>query len=103
MPPKKAFKVDGHAAFVIMPERVDEKKPVPWVWYAPTFPNLPEAREHWMFEQFLAAGIAIAGVDVGESYGSPKGRAVYSALYKELVTNRNFATKPVLLAAAAAG
>jgi hypothetical protein len=25
-----------------------------------------------MFRQFLDAGIAIAGVDVGESYGSPK-------------------------------
>ena len=103
VPPKKSFKVEGHAAFVIMPKNVDEKKPVPWVWYAPTFPNLPEAREHWMFEKFLAAGIAIAGVDVGESYGSPKGREIYSALYKELVTNRNFAPKPVLLARSRGG
>ena len=95
VPPKKSFKVDGHAAFVIMPKKIDEKKPVPWVWYAPTFSNLPEPRENWMFQQFLAAGIAIAGVDVGESYGSPKGREIYSALYKELVTNRNFARKPV--------
>jgi hypothetical protein len=37
------------------------------VWYAPTLPSLPEARENWMFERFLAAGIAVAGVDVGES------------------------------------
>ena len=71
VPPKQPFKVDGHAAFVIMPKRADDKKPVPWLWYAPTFPGLPETREHWMFGQFLAAGIAIAGVDVGESYGSP--------------------------------
>src|SRR4029077_10801878 len=56
-----------------------------------------------MFERFLAAGIAIAGVDVGESYGSPKGRAVYSALYKELVDNRNFAKRPVLLARSRGG
>jgi hypothetical protein len=103
VPPKKTFEVDGHSAFVIMPARVDEKKPVPWVWYAPTFPNLPEARENWMFEKFLAAGIAIAGVDVGESYGSPKGRETYSALYKELVTNRNFAPKAVLLARSRGG
>ena len=103
VPPKKTFDVDGHAAFVIMPKSVDEKKPVPWVWYAPTFPHLPEVREHWMFERFLAAGIAIAGVDVGESYGSPKGRAAYSALYKELVTNRNFAPRPVLLARSRGG
>ena len=38
-----------------------------------------------MFDQFLNSGIAIAGVDVGESYGSPKGRTVYSALYKGFV------------------
>lgn len=103
VPPKKTFKVGEHTAFVIMPKQLDEKKPVPWVWYAPTFPNLPEAREHWMFEKWVAAGIAIAGVDVGESYGSPKGREVYSALYKELVTNRNFAPKPVLLARSRGG
>lgn len=103
VPTKKSFKVDGHAAFVIMPHKVDEKKPVPWVWYAPTFPNLPEARENWMFQRFIAAGIAIAGVDIGESYGSPKGRETYSALHKELVTNRNFAHKPVLLARSRGG
>jgi pimeloyl-ACP methyl ester carboxylesterase len=103
VPPKKNFKVDGHTAFVSMPSKLDEKKPIPWVWYAPTFPGLPEARENWMFERFLAAGIAIAGVDVGESYGSPKGRATYTALYKELVTNRNFAPKPVLLARSRGG
>ena len=39
-------------------------RPTPWVWYAPTLPALPEARESWMFERFLAAGIAVAGVDV---------------------------------------
>ena len=103
VPPKTAFKIDGHAAFVIMPKLRDDKNPVPWVWYAPTFPGLPEARENWMFEKFLAAGIAVAGVDVGESYGSPKGRAAYSALYKELVTNRNFAPKAVLLARSRGG
>jgi hypothetical protein len=103
VPPKTTFKVDGHNAFVVMPKAIDGKKPVPWVWYAPTFPSLPEARENWMFEKFLAAGIAIAGVDVGESYGSPKGREVYSALYKELVDNRKFSPKPVLLARSRGG
>ena len=103
VPPKQSFKVDGHTAFVIMPTKIDEKKPVRWVWYAPTFSNLPEPRENWMFQRFLAAGIAIAGVDVGESYGSPKGREIYSALYKELVTNRNFARKAVLLARSRGG
>ena len=102
LPPKTSLKIEGHPAFVILPS-TDGKKPVPWVWYAPTFPNLPEAREDWMFERFLAAGVAIAGVDVGESYGSPKGREIYSALYAELVKNRNFAPKPVLLARSRGG
>jgi pimeloyl-ACP methyl ester carboxylesterase len=103
VPPKKSFKIDGNAAFVILPSKIDDKKPVPWVWYAPTFPNLPESRENWMFEKFLGAGIAIAGVDVGESYGSPKGREIYSALHKELVTNKNFTQKAVLLARSRGG
>ena len=103
VPPKTTFQVDGHTAFVILPKTPDEKRPIPWVWYAPTFSSLPEAREHWMFEQFLAAGIAIAGVDIGESYGSPKGRAIYSALYKELTTNRHFAPQATLLARSRGG
>jgi hypothetical protein len=103
LPPKKAFDVAGRPAFVILPPAAEGKKPVPWVWYAPTFPNLPEPREDWMFERFLAAGIAVAGVDVGESYGSPKGREAYTALYAELVKNRNFAPKAVLLARSRGG
>jgi len=56
-----------------------------------------------MFERFLAAGIGIAGVDVGESYGSPAGVAVYSALYNELVTKRGMSKKPALLARSRGG
>jgi alpha-galactosidase len=103
IPPRKTFDVEGHAAFVIMPKQLDEKTPVPWLWYAPTFPNLPEARENWMFERFLAAGIAIAGVDVGESYGSPKGRGIYLAFFRELVANRGFAPRAALLARSRGG
>ena len=52
---------------------------------------------------FLAKGIAIAGVDVGESYGSPEGRKVYSALYNELVTGKGFAPRAALLARSRGG
>ena len=38
-----------------------------------------------------------AGIDVGESFGSPDGSALYSALYDELTQHRGFAAKPVLL------
>ncbi len=56
-----------------------------------------------MFEQFLAAGIAIAGIDVGESYGSPAGRALYSALHRELTEKRGLSKKACLLARSRGG
>ena len=70
--PGEVFAVEGCTAFVILPapENLHTNRPIPWVWYAPSLPNLPEARERWMFDRFLAADIAVAGVDVGESYGS---------------------------------
>lgn len=103
--PGEVFAVDGCTAFVMLPDSdvILANRPVPWVWYAPTLPNLPEARESWMFRKFLSAGIAVAGVDVGESYGSPAGRAHYSALYRELVEKRGFSRKPVLLARSRGG
>ena len=62
------------------PQSARRDGPMPWVWYAPTLNRLPGAAEKWMFDRFLATGIAIAGIDVGESYGSPNGRASYQAL-----------------------
>ena len=50
-----------------------------------------------MHEQFLDAGVAVAGIDVGEAYGSPKGRELFTALYRELTTERGFAPRPCLL------
>ncbi len=104
-PPGEVFEVDGRTAFVILPaaENLHPNRPVPWVWYAPTLPGLPEAREKWMFERFLAAGIAVAGVDVGESYGNPQGRAYFATFYRELVERRGFSRKPCLLARSRGG
>jgi len=97
--PGEVFQVDGRTAFVMLPAAANlhTNRPTPWVWYAPTLPALPESRENWMFERFLAAGIAVAGVDVGESCGNPQGRAHFTALYRELTEKRGFSRKPVLL------
>lgn len=95
--PGEAFQVQGHTAFVIRPPTNSIKRPIPWVWYAPTLPGLPGKEEQWMFEKFLQAGIAVAGIDVGESYGSPDGRALYSALYNDLTRHRGLAPKAVML------
>lgn len=97
------FTVEGRPAFLIMPERVAVNGITPWVWYAPTLPGLPGAEETWMFRRFLDVGIAISGIDVGESYGSPAGRAGFSALYTENVKNRELSETPCLLARSRGG
>ena len=95
--PGEVFSIEGRTAYVILPKTKPADGPIPWVWYAPTLPGLPSDAEKWMFERWTQAGIAIAGIDVGESYGSPGGRALYSALYDELTKHRGFAAKAVLL------
>jgi len=99
----ETFTIEGRAAFLILPPKTKAEMPVPWVWYAPTLPGLPGDAEKWMFDRFLKRGIAIAGVDVGESYGSPQGRAVYSALHRQLVEKRGLAKKACLLARSRGG
>jgi len=99
----EVFTIQEHTAFLILPEKPKANQPIPWVWYAPTLPGLPASSEKWMFARFLKAGIAIAGVDVGESYGSPKGRAVYTALHEHLVKKRGLAKEACLLARSRGG
>ncbi len=101
----KRFEVAGRQAFVILPSEEVREAKVPWVLYAPTFhERLPNERhEGWMMRQFLAKGIAIAGVDVGESYGSPAGREIYTALYQTLTRDYQCDTKACLLARSRGG
>lgn len=94
--PGEVFLVEGHTAFVILSDKKTSDGAMPWVWYAPTLPGLPGNEERWMFERFTTAGIAIAGIDVGESYGSADGRKLFSAFHREM-TDRHFSQKPVLL------
>ena len=81
---RKNFLVAGKRAFLMLPEKADTSRPIPWVWYAPTLGNgLPGGHESWMFNRLHAEGIAIAGIDVGESYGTPAGAEVYQKFYTE--------------------
>jgi dipeptidyl aminopeptidase/acylaminoacyl peptidase len=50
-----------------------------------------------MLKQWLAKGIGMAGVDVGESYGSPKGRKAFTALWEALVKRYGMSERPCLL------
>jgi len=102
---REDFELDGHQAFVIpaaKPGKAASGRP--WVWYAPTLGwQHPGQTEAWMFDRLGAQGIAIAGVDVGESYGSPAGRAPFQNLYVQLTLTRAFNKKPVLLARSRGG
>lgn len=83
-------------AFLFMPELAKQTSPQPWIFYAPTLAQYPDEAERWMHEQFLAAGVAVAGIDVGEAYGSPQSHVAFNALYDELTKQRGFSSKPCL-------
>ncbi len=95
--PGEVFAVDGKTAFVFTPAAADVPSgPKPWILYGPTLPAYPDEAEKWMHERFTAAGVAVAGIDTGESYGSPAGVTAMEALHAEMV-RRGYATKPAFL------
>jgi alpha-beta hydrolase superfamily lysophospholipase len=67
------------------------------VFYAPTFEGVyPTERQAWIFSRVLAAGIAVTGIDVGESFGCPRGRELFSAWHSHAVSALGFAAMPCL-------
>ncbi|MGI9178779.1 MAG: alpha/beta hydrolase family protein [Pirellulales bacterium] len=95
--PGETFTVAGRTAFLFTP--ADPTAPAgskPWILYAPTLPAYPDKAEQWMHEQFTAAGVAVAGIDSGESYGSPEGVTAMESLHSEMV-RRGYATRPAVL------
>lgn len=90
------FEVAGSPAFLIRPKGKTGPSPMPWVWYAPVIGH-PNTSHAWMLRQWLAKGIGMAGVEVGESYGSPRGRKVFSALWETLTTRYGMSERPCLL------
>lgn len=95
--PGESFLVAERPAFILQPPESKRRTPQPWIMYAPTLPPYPDSHERWMHEQFVNAGVAVAGIDAGEAYGSPRGQQLMTALYDELTKKRGFATQVVLL------
>ena len=87
------FEVAGSPAFLIRPKDKTAASPMPWMWYAPVIGH-PNTSHAWMLRQWLAKGIGMAGVDVGESYGSPRGRKVFTALWDTLSTRYGTSERP---------
>ena len=95
------FAFEGCEAFVALPGHA-VKGPIPWVFYAPTLPGLPDGCDALWMRPVLGRGIAVAGIDVGESCGNPEGRRLFSAFHGELVA-RGFLKKACLLARSRGG
>jgi dipeptidyl aminopeptidase/acylaminoacyl peptidase len=97
------FAVGTRRAFLILPPKPRPGKP--WIWYAPTFIpgpdgqglSLPAQRHEWLMSRLLAAGIAVGGVDVGESYGNPAGRAGYTEFHGHAVQAHGLSPRACLL------
>lgn len=96
--PGESLVINGRPAFIFLPAEEKRTDPQPWIMYGPTLlPQYPDKHEKWMHEKFTAAGIAVAGIDAGEAYGSPYGQNLMSALYEHLVKEKGFDPKPCLL------
>ncbi len=95
--PGEAFLVKNRPAFILWPEASLRKVPQPWVFYAPTLAAYPDEHEKWMHQQFLAAGVAVAGIDVGEGYGSPASRKLFDEFYEHVTEHKGLSKKPCLL------
>jgi pimeloyl-ACP methyl ester carboxylesterase len=92
------FTLSGQSAFLITPTTAAAGNP--WIAYAPAVGGLPDwnssggsGAEQWMFDQYLANGIAIAGIYAGDLSGNTDQRAGYTNLYSELINNRGYAEK----------
>ena len=100
--PRIDVEVAGRSGYVILPE--GRKTPTPWVWYAPHFDGvMPRDLHAWIATRLFAAGVALAGVDVGESAGSPAGRIAYTAFYRAMTKAYDLAPKACLWAQSRGG
>ena len=101
------FAVPGGRGFVVLPAEPQRKQDMPWLWYAPTFVDgrvpLPSALHDYYMKPLLAGGFAIAGVDVGESWGSPAGRAAFTAFHEHATRQFHLAPKACLFAQSRGG
>src|SRR6185503_8804143 len=95
---RTALTFNDRPAFVILPKGDAPAAPRGWVWYAPTFKNqYPNARHTFLIERALKAGMGVAGIDVGESYGSPEGTRLFEGFHDAVVAKFKLSPKAVLL------
>jgi pimeloyl-ACP methyl ester carboxylesterase len=88
--------VGARSGFIMHPAQ-PAQRPRRWLWHAPVLPNNPVSVQSWYFDHMVSAGIAVAGVDIGESYGNPAGRATFTDFWQTLVRKHGFDKKAMLM------
>jgi len=90
------FTLSGQSAFRITPTTAAAGNR--WIAYAPALGGLPAwnsggggGAEQWMFDHYLANGIAIAGIYAGDLSGNTDQRVGYTNLYNEMTINLGYA------------
>jgi len=84
--------------FVILPLEAAADGSKPWVWYAPSYwHGYPNERLTWLFSRLLKQGFYVCGTNVGDSFGSPQSRNIYSRFYEHVVKKYGLSPKVCLL------
>ena len=94
--------LDKHRGFILHPAKPADRAR-PWVWYAPTIGAHPNKSNEWVLKQLLDRGFFVCGVNVGESYGSPAGRKVFTEFHNHVVREFDLEHKARLLAQSRGG
>ena len=87
----------GDTGFVVQPPHQASHGRRPVVWYAPTIGKYPNINTVWILERLVKKGFWVCGINVGESWGSPKGRKVYSAFYDTIMSRFHLDRKVCLI------
>jgi pimeloyl-ACP methyl ester carboxylesterase len=101
--PRTTIAIGKYRGFILQPPKPADAGTRPWVWYAPTIGSYPNQSNEWVLRKLLDRGFYVAGIDVGESYGSPAGRKVFSEFYQHLVREYKLEPKARLLAQSRGG
>lgn len=99
---RTVIEIGKHKGFILQPAK-PAKEPRPWVWYAPTIGSHPNQSNEWVLRKLVDSGFCVCGVNVGESYGSPAGRKVYSEFHQHVVREYKLEPKARLLAQSRGG
>ncbi len=97
------IEIGKHKGFVLQPEKPAAAGARPWAWYAPTIGSHPNQSNEWVLRKLLDRGFFVCGVDVGESFGSPDGRKVFSEFHQQVVNQFKLEPKARLVAQSRGG